>query len=395
MEPPSRIRPPVTAGSRSSRSCSMLRPSASARRVAVGAVQSAPASSAVRVGRGSARSRSAEQALEAGSGAECPVPGELQGVQRVAARRHRDRAQLAAGERDVELLADHVEEGLDRERVEADLGAVPVGQPFLHRPAARARPGHDQHRQVTQPGQGLAERRGGRVVEPLGVVHQDDERLRRGQVAEHAAHGQRDRAGLGAVAVVEEQRGADRRSLGRRERVVLLRGKRRQQLTERGEREPALGLERSRGQDGCVATGQRIAERDGQCALAHPGRRDDGRRRRPRVREPIRAREQRDELGVPTDDDPHRSSLVARRPRDRGNVNFQLSVLPWSISQPASMAPLPRPTRASARRTSSGPWATWIPNAVCSPGSTTADSAPARASRWACAVTSSPAIAGQ
>ena len=253
MVPPRRMSPPATAGSRSSRSWSTLRSSASASRVAVGAAHSAAASSAVRVGRGSASSRSQSRPskLAPGPSARCRANSRAcSGLPPDASATARSSLRVSVTSRCSRITWKSAESGSGSRptSVRCQSGS----HSFSGRPLG-PRPGDHQHRQVAEPGQGLAERGGRSVVEPLGVVDQDDQRPRGGAGAEHAAKGERDRAGFGAVAVVEEQRGADRRALRGRERVVLLRGKRRQQLAQRREREPALGLERPRGQDSGVA----------------------------------------------------------------------------------------------------------------------------------------------
>jgi hypothetical protein len=85
---------------------------------------------------------------------------------------------------------------------------------------------------------------GGRVVEPLRVVDDAQQRAAAGGLAEQAQHRERDEEPLRPAERIEPQRAAQRARLQRRDRVGV-REHRPQELLQRPERELCLGLDRA------------------------------------------------------------------------------------------------------------------------------------------------------
>ena len=118
-----------------------------------------------------------------------------------------------------------------------------VGQAGERLPRARlANREHDRHRLRQQPPRDEAEHLVRRVVEPLRVVHEAQQRALVGDRGQQAQHGQRDQEAVGRVAGRQAQRHAQRVALGLREPVEP-REHRRAELMDPGERQLHLGLD--------------------------------------------------------------------------------------------------------------------------------------------------------
>ena len=130
---------------------------------------------------------------------------------------------------------------------------------------AHAREQHDRVR--AQAPRDEREHLGARRVEPVRVLHDQQEGGRGGGLRHEIEHGQRDQEAIGRGRVAHPERRQERRALGRRE----LRGAaedRAQQLVQARERQVRLGLDAGRPQHLHLARGRALGHRGQQRGLA-------------------------------------------------------------------------------------------------------------------------------
>ena len=174
--------------------------------------------------------------------------GELERVERIASGRLVDPQQRRAREDAIELVPEEHLDRTDAERAEPETLHLTSAKDVLERNrlGARAGPAREQDADSRlQAAQGERQTGRGRRVEPLEVVDGDHERRVLGENFERVADGDAERAWIDRLlGLFEQKRDPERPSARCRQRGQDVIENGLEEVSEPGEREPALGLGR-------------------------------------------------------------------------------------------------------------------------------------------------------
>ena len=242
---------------------------------------------------------------------------QLEREQRVAERRVRHAPQQRARHAHAEPPGEQPARRVEVERADVEPRERAAAERALERShAARAAREQEADRRAVEPPRGEAQGLGGRRVEPLQVVDRDQDRTGGRQRPQTVEHAQRDRPRLRGVGrrLAAQQRDLERPRLRRGQPVEGVRADAVEQVDQRGERQPRLGVAGPRGEDPVPARPRAGDPGLPQGRLADAGRPGD-QQRPPRAGE---ERVERRELRLAGDDAGCRAVVHAATLSDRG-----------------------------------------------------------------------------
>ena len=242
---------------------------------------------------------------------------ELEREQRVAERRVRHAPQQRARDAHAEPPGEQPARGVEVERADVEPRERPATERALQRPhAARAAGEQEADRHAVEPPRGEAQGLGGRRVQPLQVVDRDQHRPGCRQRPQPVEHAERDRARLRGVGrgLATQQRDLERLRLRRGQPGERVRADAVEEVDQRGERQPRLGVAGPRGEDLVPARPRAGDPGLPQGRLADAGRPGD------QQRPPVAGEErvERRELRLAGDDAGCRAVVHAATLSDRG-----------------------------------------------------------------------------
>jgi hypothetical protein len=203
---------------------------------------------------------------------------ELEGEERISARRFPDTQERRSGNGSAGARSQQLVQRTDAERAQLD-GPEPSLQDTATEPEGHlvARGQDDGDRLCLEAGESEPEHRQRRCVEPLDVIDREQEPVADGELPQDAEEGERDHALVGGhtVGFRERKRGFERPPLWSRQLWQHIRKGSSDQIGQPDERVPGLCLGRTTGEHQIAALLGRLGSREPERRLADPGLTDD------------------------------------------------------------------------------------------------------------------------